>query len=98
MVKSRLQDGTEPAVFLPEVAKQHYVFAGSLLEYSRVLTLVSDWIKRFGNLHEDLPIPLTVNTTTRFFVGKRQNKITPKVNGGQLKLDIKPVFLFLNSP
>ena len=28
MAKSRLRDGTEPAVFIPEVAKQHDVFAG----------------------------------------------------------------------
>ena len=28
MANSRLQDGAEPAVFVPEVAKQHDVFAG----------------------------------------------------------------------
>ena len=28
MAKSRLRDGTEPAVFVPEVAKQHDVLAG----------------------------------------------------------------------
>ena len=30
MTKSRLPDGTEPAVFVPEVAKQHNVFAGAI--------------------------------------------------------------------
>ena len=30
MVKSRLRDWTEPAVFVPEVAKQHHVFAGAI--------------------------------------------------------------------
>ena len=29
MVKSRPRDGTEPAVFIYEVAKQHDVFAGA---------------------------------------------------------------------
>ena len=30
MTKSLLRDGTEPAVFVPEVAKQHDVFAGAI--------------------------------------------------------------------
>ena len=30
MTKSRLRDGTEPAVFVPEVAKQHDVFSGAI--------------------------------------------------------------------
>ena len=47
MTKSRLRDGTEPAVFVLEVAKQHDVFAGAIA--FGVLALVSDWIKRFGN-------------------------------------------------
>ena len=34
MAKSRLRDGTEPAVFVPKVAKQHDV---SLLRYAAVI-------------------------------------------------------------
>ena len=30
MAKSRLRDGTEPAVFVPEVAKQHDVLSGAI--------------------------------------------------------------------
>ena len=30
MTKSRLRDGTEPAVFIPEVAKQHDVSSGAI--------------------------------------------------------------------
>ena len=47
MVESRLRDGTEPAVFVPEVAKQHDVFAGAIA--FGVLALVFDWINGFGN-------------------------------------------------
>ena len=42
MTKSHLQDGTEPVVFVSEVAKHEM-----LSEYLCVLALVSDWIKRF---------------------------------------------------
>ena len=31
MEKSRIRDGTEPAVFVPEVAKQHDIFAGMIV-------------------------------------------------------------------
>ena len=30
MMKSRLRDRTDPEVFVPEVAKQHDVFAGAI--------------------------------------------------------------------
>ena len=42
MAKSRLRKGTEPEVFVPEVAKQHDVLLARLFPgYSCVLALVS---------------------------------------------------------
>ena len=58
--KSRLRDETEPAVFVPEVAKQHYVFAGAIVFGVFVSARASFWLdkkirKLFECFHEDLP-------------------------------------------
>ena len=42
MPKSRLRDGTEPAVLVPEVAKQHDVFGIAGVITFGALVLVSD--------------------------------------------------------
>ena len=48
MTKSHLQDGTEHAVFIPEVAKQHNVLVCAIaIENSSALVLVFDWMKEF---------------------------------------------------
>ena len=50
MTKSRLRVGTEPAVFVPEVAKQHDVFA-SAIPFGVLVSVRASfcWIKWFGN-------------------------------------------------
>ena len=50
MTKSRLRDGTEPAVRSPKLLSNvTYLLTRLLSDNSWVLALVSDWIKRFGN-------------------------------------------------
>ena len=46
MAKSRLPDETEPAVFLPEVAKQHDIFAGAIAFGVLVNARVSIWLDK----------------------------------------------------
>ena len=58
--KSRLRDGTEPTVFVPEVAKQHDVLAGAIafgvLVSARASFLLDKKIRKlFESFHEDLP-------------------------------------------
>ena len=65
MTKSCLQDRTEPAVFVPEVAKQHDVFAGAIAFGVLVSARASFWLnkkirKLLESFHEDLPKPALV--------------------------------------
>ena len=56
MTKSRLQDWTEPAVFVPEVAKQHDLFAGAIVFgcTSACSPTFFDWIITVKCFNEDL--------------------------------------------
>ena len=68
MTKSRPRDGTEPAVFVREVAKQHDVFAGAITSGVLVSARASFWLdkkirKLFKYFNEDLPKPALVPTT-----------------------------------
>ena len=46
MTKSRLQSGTKPAVFVPEVAMQHDVFAGAIAFGVLVSARASFWLDK----------------------------------------------------
>ena len=46
MAKSRLQDRTEPAVFFPEVAKQHDIFAGVIAFGVLMSAFASFWLDK----------------------------------------------------
>ena len=68
MTKSRLRDRTEPVVFVPEVAKQHDVFAGATAFGVLESACASFWLdkkiwKLSECLHEDLLKPVVVPAT-----------------------------------
>ena len=69
--KSRLRDGTEPAVFVPEVPKQHDVFAGAIAFGVLVSARNSFWLdkkirKLFEYFYEDFQKPALVPPTAGF--------------------------------
>ena len=68
IVKSRLRDGTEPAVSVAEVAKQQDVFSGAIAFGVLTSAHASFWLdkkiwKLFECFHKDLPKPALVPPT-----------------------------------
>ena len=64
---------TEPAVFVPEVTKQHDVFAGAIALVVHVSVRANFWLdkkipKLFECFHEDLPKPTLVPPTDLFSI------------------------------
>ena len=84
MATSAFQDRTEPAVFVPEVAKQRHEFVGAIAFGVFVSTRASFWLDKIIRklvkfFNEDLPKPkLVVRTELAHYEEKGKIGLVPR--------------------